>query len=69
MIHFAAEQKYNTVKQLCVCSVMAVMSDSAILWTLDFSVPGELQARTLEWVAIPFSSKVTILQEKLILKN
>ena len=43
------------------CSVLvAVMSDSVTPWTVAHQAPlsmGILQARTLEWVAIPFSSK------------
>ena len=34
----------------------SVMSDSMISWTvICFSVHGILQARILEWIAIPFS--------------
>ena len=43
----------------CFCKVTAVVSNS--VWPIDgslpgFSVPGILQARTQEWVAISFSS-------------
>ena len=41
------------------CSVASVVSDSATLWTVcslpGSSVHGILQARILEWVAVPFS--------------
>ena len=44
---------------MCVCVVRSVVSDSKsdpVNWSsLDSSVHGILQARTLEWVAVPFS--------------
>ena len=43
---------------LCMCSVTSVVFDSATPWNvspLDSSVHGILQARTLEWDAMPSS--------------
>ena len=38
---------------MCVCR--SVMSDSVTLWTVAEQAPLILQARILEWVAMPFS--------------
>ena len=38
----------------CVCERPSVVSDS--LNPMDYTVHGILQARILEWVAIPFST-------------
>ena len=44
---------------MCVCVRCSVMSNSAAPWTVahqaPLSVHGILQAKILEWVAIPFS--------------
>ena len=50
---------YMLYDSIIVCVSRSVMSSSATLWTVALQAPlsmGILQARLLEWVAIPFSS-------------
>ena len=49
---------------VCVCSVTSVLSDSLRHNLLGSSVHGILQARTLEWVALPSSGLVLRLKKK-----
>ena len=44
--------KYSVAKSLQLCSTLCDPTDGS---PPDFPVPGILQARTLEWVAISFS--------------
>ena len=50
-------KKTTTVDSSHVCVSCSVVSDSVTPWTVGSSVHGILQARILEWVAIPFSRR------------
>ena len=60
-LHLRAARESRAASPVCVCVCAcshSVMSDSVTPWTIalpDSSVHVILQARILEWVAIPFS--------------